>query len=129
MPAVVRPFNPQENLIGFKGEVECTGYSSGCQTPDNSLPRGDLYVTLQLLWKEYRQANPAGYRYSRFCDLLPSAAARSSMWCWRQEHKGGEEMLVGSSSRRERTTSSIGAAFRRWPFPITRDRRNPRRIA
>jgi len=26
-------------------------------------------VTLQLLWEEYRQGNPEGYRYSRFCEL------------------------------------------------------------
>jgi hypothetical protein len=24
------------------------------------------YVTLQLLWEEYRHGNPEGYRYSRF---------------------------------------------------------------
>jgi transposase len=27
------------------------------------------YVTLQLLWEEYRQANSGGYRYSRLCEL------------------------------------------------------------
>ena len=27
------------------------------------------HVTQQLLWEEYRQANPDGYRYSRFCEL------------------------------------------------------------
>ncbi|GAI22326.1 unnamed protein product, partial [marine sediment metagenome] len=26
-------------------------------------------VTLQLLWYEYKQANPDGYQYSHFCDL------------------------------------------------------------
>ena len=26
-------------------------------------------LTLELVWREYRQAQPAGYRYSRFCDL------------------------------------------------------------
>jgi transposase len=26
-------------------------------------------VTLQLLWQEYRQAQPEGYGYSRFCEL------------------------------------------------------------
>jgi len=29
--------------------------------------RKNKHVTLQLLWEEYRQANPDGYRYSRFC--------------------------------------------------------------
>jgi transposase len=27
------------------------------------------HVTLQLLWQEYREANPDGYRYSFFCEL------------------------------------------------------------
>ncbi len=27
------------------------------------------YVTLQLLWEEYIEADPKGYRYSRFCEL------------------------------------------------------------
>ena len=31
--------------------------------------RSSKYVTLQLLWEEYRQGNPEGYRYSRFCEL------------------------------------------------------------
>jgi transposase len=26
-------------------------------------------MTLHLLWQEYRQAHPDGYRYSRFCEL------------------------------------------------------------
>jgi asparagine synthase (glutamine-hydrolysing) len=31
--------------------------------------RGDKHVTLQLLWQEYKQSNPDGYQYSRFCEL------------------------------------------------------------
>ena len=27
------------------------------------------HLTQQLLWEEYRQANPDGYRYCRFCEL------------------------------------------------------------
>jgi predicted lysophospholipase L1 biosynthesis ABC-type transport system permease subunit len=27
------------------------------------------HVTQQLLWEEYRQSNPNGYQYSRFCEL------------------------------------------------------------
>ncbi len=30
--------------------------------------RQHRHLTLQLLWEEYRQAHPDGYRYSRFCD-------------------------------------------------------------
>ncbi|MDQ6760342.1 MAG: hypothetical protein M3Z32_10845 [Acidobacteriota bacterium] len=32
-------------------------------------------LTQQLLWEEYRQANPDGYRYSRFCELYRAGAA------------------------------------------------------
>ena len=31
--------------------------------------RTHKHLTLQLLWEEYRQGNPDGYRYSRFCEL------------------------------------------------------------
>ena len=31
--------------------------------------QSDKHVTLQLLWEEYKQANPDGYRYSRYCYL------------------------------------------------------------
>jgi hypothetical protein len=31
--------------------------------------QSNKYVTLQLLWEEYRQSQPEGYRYSRFCEL------------------------------------------------------------
>ena len=27
------------------------------------------HLTLQLVWEEYRAQHPAGYRYSRFCEL------------------------------------------------------------
>ena len=34
-------------------------------------------LTLQLLWQEYRQAYPDGYRYSRFCESGQSLVLRS----------------------------------------------------
>jgi len=33
------------------------------------------HLTQQLLWEEYRKANPDGYRYSRFCELFKRWAA------------------------------------------------------
>src|SRR5450759_2922368 len=36
------------------------------------------HVTLQLLWEEYREKHPEGYRYSRFCELYKG-------WLRRQE--------------------------------------------
>ena len=50
-------------------------------------------VTLQLLWEEYRQANPDGYRYSRFCELYQRWRSKLDV-VLRQEHKAGEKMFV-----------------------------------
>lgn len=51
------------------------------------------HVTLQLLWDEYRQANPAGYSYSRFCELYQRWRGKLDV-VLRQEHKAGEKMFV-----------------------------------
>jgi transposase len=50
-------------------------------------------VTLQLLWEEYKQANPRGYEYSRFCDLY-RAWKKTLDVVMRQEHKAGEKLFV-----------------------------------
>src|SRR5882724_2474247 len=55
--------------------------------------RTNKYVTLQLLWEEYRQANPDGYRYSRFCFLYQRWRSKLDV-VLRQEHKAGEKMFV-----------------------------------
>ena len=55
--------------------------------------RSDKHVTLQLLWEEYREANPDGYRYSRFCHLYQRWRSRLDV-VLRQEHKAGEKMFV-----------------------------------
>jgi len=55
--------------------------------------RGSKYVTLQLLWEEYRQAQPDAYRYSRFCELYQRWRSKLDL-VLRQEHKAGEKMFV-----------------------------------
>src|SRR6266436_4724609 len=55
--------------------------------------RSSKYVTLQLLWEEYRQANPEGYRYSRFCELYQRLRRKLDV-VLRQEHKAGEKAFV-----------------------------------
>jgi transposase len=55
--------------------------------------RSSKYVPLQLLWEEYRQANPEGYRYSRFCELYQRWRSKLDV-VLRQEHKAGEKMFV-----------------------------------
>jgi transposase len=50
-------------------------------------------VTLQLLWEEYRQSQPEGYRYSRFCELYRRWHRKQDV-VLRQEHRAGEKMFV-----------------------------------
>ena len=50
-------------------------------------------MTLQVLWDEYIERIPDGYRYSRFCDLYRSWAARLSV-TMRQNHAAGEKLFV-----------------------------------
>jgi transposase len=51
------------------------------------------HVTLQILWDEYIERCPAGYRYSRFCELYRGWASRLSV-TMRQSHAGGDKLFV-----------------------------------
>jgi transposase len=51
------------------------------------------HLTLQLLWQEYRQAHPQGYRYSWFCERYQHWRRHLDV-VLRQEHKAGEKMFV-----------------------------------
>ena len=51
------------------------------------------HVTLQILWDEYIDAIPDGYRYSRFCDLYRAWEARLPV-TMRQTHLGGDKLFV-----------------------------------
>ena len=51
------------------------------------------HVTLQILWDEYIERCPDGYRYSRFCDLYRIWASRLSV-TMRQTHAGGDKLFV-----------------------------------
>ncbi len=50
-------------------------------------------LALHLLWEEYRESNPEGYRYSRFCQRYRDFAGtlKRSM---RQVHRAGEKLFV-----------------------------------
>src|SRR6516225_6490565 len=50
-------------------------------------------VTRMLLWEEYRQAEPDGYGYSRWCELYRAWEGRLSP-TMRQVHPAGERMFV-----------------------------------
>ena len=51
------------------------------------------HVTLQILWDEYIERHPNGYRYSRFCELYRTWASRLSV-TMRQTHAGGDKLFV-----------------------------------
>jgi transposase len=51
------------------------------------------HVTLSILWDEYIEQHPEGFRYSRFCDLYRSWEGKLSV-TMRQAHAGGEKLFV-----------------------------------
>ena len=55
--------------------------------------KGHKGVTLQLLWNEYKQLNPDGYQYSRFCELYRSWSGSLDI-AMRQDYVAGEKMFV-----------------------------------
>src|SRR5450631_2695890 len=55
--------------------------------------RTHKHLTLQLVWEEYREAQPDGYGYSRFCELY-QRWHRNQDVVLRQEHRAGEKTFV-----------------------------------
>lgn len=51
------------------------------------------HVTLQLLWMEYREANPDGYSYTQFCHHYGEAKKKLDVTL-RQFHKAGEKVFT-----------------------------------
>ncbi len=54
-------------------------------------------VTLQLLWREYRDVHPEGLSYSQFCERY-RAYTKAVTPVMRQIHKGGEKTFVDVSA-------------------------------
>jgi transposase len=64
--------------------------------PDWRLVHKELkrkHVTLQILWDEYIEQHPEGYRYSRFCEIYREWEAKLSL-SMRQTYLGGEKLFV-----------------------------------
>ncbi len=86
--------------------------------PDWALIHRELkrkHVTLSILWDEYIQQHPDGYRYSRFCDLYRSWEGKLSV-TMRQAHAGGEKLFVDYAGDRapvviDRLTGEIREAW------------------
>lgn len=51
------------------------------------------HMTLQLAWEEYREAQPDGYGYSRFCELYQDWSRHQNV-VLRQDHLAGEKLFV-----------------------------------
>ena len=66
-------------------------------TPTSPQIRRELqthkHLTLQLLWQEYREQQPDGYGYSRYCGLYRSWLKRQDV-VLRHEHRAGEKLFV-----------------------------------
>ena len=56
-------------------------------------------VTLMTLWEEYRESEPEGYGYSRFCDLFREFERHLSP-VMRQHHVAGDKVFVDFSGKR-----------------------------
>ncbi len=52
-----------------------------------------LNLTLDLLWREYKEQHPDGYQYSQFCSLYHRWRSKLD-YCMRQDHPGGEKLFV-----------------------------------
>lgn len=55
-------------------------------------------LTLQLLWQEYKEDDPAGYQYSQFCQHYRQWRKRLDR-AMRQEHRAGEKFFVDYSGQ------------------------------
>src|ERR1700690_3654974 len=60
----------EEVVFGKQGTAEqpCNRVPPDFPALHNQLQQHP-HLTLQLAWEEYREKNPEGYRYSRFCEL------------------------------------------------------------
>jgi transposase len=67
-------------------------------------------VTLQLLWLEYKEANPDGLQYSHFCDSYRRWRGGLDL-VLRHEHKAGDKVFVDFTGQKipiiDRTTGEI----------------------
>jgi transposase len=50
-------------------------------------------LTLDLLWREYKEQYPEGYQYSQFCELYRQWRKKLD-YSMRQDHRGGEKLFV-----------------------------------
>ena len=76
--------------------------SAGREMPEWAFVHRELRrdgVTLQLLWHEYIETHPDGYRYSQFCERYRQWARKLNP-SMRQVHRAGEKTFVDYSGKR-----------------------------
>jgi transposase len=73
--------------------------------------RGHKYLTLQLIWKEYKERYPHGYGYSQFCYRYREWQTLLDITL-RQSYKGGEKMFVDYVGQTVRIKSPLNGEFR-----------------
>jgi hypothetical protein len=80
------------------------------------------YLTLQLLWEEYKQSNLDGYQYSWFCQRYRDWLKTRDL-VLRQDHRAGEKLFVdhaGGTIHRGRVTEDLVAAWKDGSLKIQR---------
>lgn len=68
-------------------------------------------VTLQLLWYEYKRANPQGYQYSQFCERYHQWRKNIDV-CLRQSYRAGEKLFVDYAGQTILVTDSFSGKTR-----------------
>jgi len=68
-------------------------------------------VTLQLLWSEYKKANPDGYQYSQFCERYRQWTGKLDV-CLRQTYRAGEKLFVDYVGQTIPVTDSVSGKTR-----------------
>lgn len=68
-------------------------------------------MTKLLLWQEYLETHPDGYRYSRFCERYEQWLPRVNV-TMRQEHRAGEKDFVDFSGDGEEVVDGVTGEVR-----------------
>jgi len=97
------PEDIDENSL--EGKLSCTERNTTGNDSGGMPPMQYLYnelrrkgVTLQLLWYEYKQANPDGHHYSWFCEQYQKWEKTLEVTL-HQEHRAGEKLFVDGAGQ------------------------------
>ncbi|MCP4463260.1 MAG: transposase, partial [Planctomycetaceae bacterium] len=67
-------------------------------------------VTLEILYLEYLQDHPSGYRYTQFCEIYRSWLKNKKL-SMRQNHVAGEKLFIDYSGKKPRILDVETGAF------------------